>query len=40
MVALVSLIPTLDNKPLHGFRRHLGCGVDTAKITANVWYNV
>ena len=25
-------------RPLHGFRRHLGCGpVDAAKITANIW---
>ena len=26
-----------DNRPLHGFRRHLGCGAVAAKITANVW---
>ena len=26
-----------DNRPLHGFRRHLGCGAVTAKTTANVW---
>ena len=25
------------NRPLHGFRRHLGCGAVAAKITANVW---
>ena len=27
----------LYNRPLHGFRRHLGCGAVAAKITANVW---
>ena len=26
-----------NNRPLHGFRRHLGCGAVVAKITANVW---
>ena len=26
-----------DNRPLHGFRRHLGCGAFAAKFTANVW---
>ena len=25
------------NRPLYGFRRHLGLGAVTAKITANVW---
>ena len=25
------------NRPLHGFRRHLGCGAVAAKISANVW---
>ena len=25
------------NRPLHGFRRHLGCGAVVAKITVNVW---
>ena len=25
------------NRPLHGFRRHLGCGAVAAKITANIW---
>ena len=25
------------NRPLHGFRRHLGCGAVAAKITVNVW---
>ena len=25
------------NRPLHGFRRHLGCGALAAKITVNVW---
>ena len=25
------------NRPLHGFRRHLGCGAVAAKITAYVW---
>ena len=25
------------NRPLHGFRCHLGCGAVAAKITANVW---
>ena len=28
---------TFGNRPLHGFRRHLGCGAVAAKITANVW---
>ena len=26
-----------DNRPLHGFRRHLGCGAFAANFTANVW---
>ena len=25
-----------DSRPLHSFRRHLGCGAVAAKITANV----
>ena len=29
--------PVFNNRPLHGFRRHLGCGAVAAKITANVW---
>ena len=24
-------------RPLHGFRRHLGCGAVAARITTNVW---
>ena len=27
----------VQNRPLHGFHRHLGCGAAAAKITANVW---
>ena len=27
-------------RPLHGFRRHLGCGAVAAKVTANVWDDV
>ena len=26
-----------ENRPLHGFRRYLGCGALAAKITVNVW---
>ena len=29
--------PSVTNRPLHGFRRHLGCGAVAGKITANVW---
>ena len=32
-----NVLCSLRNRPLHGFRRHLGCGAVTAKITANVW---
>ena len=27
----------VNNRLLHGFHRHLGCGAVAAKITANVW---
>ena len=33
--ALYSL--ATGNRPLHGFRRHLGCGAVAAKIIANIW---
>ena len=26
-----------NNRPIHGFRRHLGWGSVAAKITSNVW---
>ena len=28
---------TLNNRPMHGFCRHLGCGAVAAKITVIVW---
>ena len=35
--ATTTIILALNNRPLHGFGRHLGCGAVAAKITANVW---
>ena len=32
-----SLMNISDSRPLHSFRRHLGCGAVAAKITANIW---
>ena len=37
ILALVGQLQCRNNRPLHGFRRHLGCGAVVAKITVNIW---